>query len=64
MPISPVTQSDSLAITLFSEILMVDQLARSAVAKALPKGMELSHFSVLNHLARTAGERALMFLVS
>ena len=53
----PVTQSDSLAITLFSEILMVDQLARSAVAKALPKGMELSHFSVLNHLARSAGER-------
>ena len=53
----PVTQSDSLAITLFSEILMVDQLARSAVAKALPKGMELSHFSVLNHLARTSTER-------
>ena len=53
----PVTQSDSLAITLFSEILMVDQLARSAVAKALPKGMELSHFSVLNHLARTTTER-------
>ena len=57
MPIPPVTQSDSLAITLFSEILMVDQLARSAVAKALPKGMELSHFSVLNHLARSSGER-------
>ena len=57
MAIPPVTQSDSLAITLFSEILMVDQLARSAVAKALPKGMELSHFSVLNHLARTATER-------
>ena len=53
----PLTQSDSLAITLFSEILMVDQLARSAVAKALPKGMELSHFSVLNHLARTTTER-------
>ena len=57
MSIPPVTQSDSLAITLFSEILMVDQLARSAVARALPKGMELSHFSVLNHLARSGGER-------
>ena len=57
MSIPPVTQSDNLAITLFSEILMVDQLARSAVAKALPKGMELSHFSVLNHLARTTSER-------
>jgi DNA-binding MarR family transcriptional regulator len=57
MPIPPVTQSDSLAITLFSEILTVDQLARSVLAKALPKGMELSHFSVLNHLAHVGGEK-------
>jgi DNA-binding MarR family transcriptional regulator len=27
------------------------------VSKALPKGMELSHFSVLNHLARLNEER-------
>jgi len=50
-------QTDSLAVALFSEILTVDQLARNNVAKALPKGMELSHFSVLNHLARTQTER-------
>jgi DNA-binding MarR family transcriptional regulator len=50
-------QTDSLAVSLFSEILMVDQLARNNVAKALPKGMELSHFSVLNHLARTQNEK-------
>ena len=43
-----------LAITLFGEILMVDQLARSRLSKVLPKGMELSHFSVLNHLDRSA----------
>ena len=48
---------DSLAIALFGEILTVEQLARNNLAKALPKGMELSHFSVLNHLARTQGER-------
>ena len=48
---------DPLAIALFSEIFMADQLARSRLAKALPKGMELSHFSVLNHLARTNTER-------
>lgn len=42
---------DNLAITLFSEILAVDQLARNTMSKVLPKGMELSHFSVLNHLA-------------
>lgn len=50
-------QTDSLAVALFSEILTVDQLARNNVAKALPRGMELSHFSVLNHLARTQTER-------
>ncbi|PVA07685.1 MarR family winged helix-turn-helix transcriptional regulator [Thalassorhabdomicrobium marinisediminis] len=50
-------QTDSLAVALFSEILTVDQLARNLVAKALPRGMELSHFSVLNHLARTAEEK-------
>ena len=48
---------DNLAVTLFSEILMVDQLARASVGKALPKGMELSHFSVLNHLAYAGSER-------
>ncbi|MGR3712176.1 MAG: MarR family winged helix-turn-helix transcriptional regulator [Shimia sp.] len=47
-----------LAITLFGEILMVDQLARTRLTKALPKGMELSHFSVLNHLDRTNSERS------
>lgn len=48
---------DSLAVSLFSEILTVDQLARNNVAKALPRGMELSHFSVLNQLARTQSEK-------
>lgn len=49
---------DSLAVTLFSEIFMADQLARNRVSRALPKGMELSHFSVLNHLARINEERS------
>jgi DNA-binding MarR family transcriptional regulator len=49
--------NDALAVSLFSEILAVDQLARSSVARILPKGMELSHFSVLNHLAHTGQER-------
>lgn len=50
-------QTDSLAVALFSEILTVDQLARNNVAKVLPRGMELSHFSVLNHLAHTQSEK-------
>ncbi|WP_341367715.1 helix-turn-helix domain-containing protein [Yoonia sp. BS5-3] len=49
--------SQNLAVSLFSEILVVDQLARAGVGRALPKGMELSHFSVLNHLAHTGTER-------
>lgn len=48
----------NLAVSLFSEILAVDQLARANVAKVLPKGMELSHFSVLNHLAHSNSERS------
>ncbi|TCP61097.1 MarR family transcriptional regulator [Rhodovulum bhavnagarense] len=48
---------DSLAVSLFSEIFMADQLARNRISRALPKGMEISHFSVLNHLARLNEER-------
>ena len=50
--------NDPLAIALFSEILMTEQLTRNRLSKLLPKGMELSHFSVLNHLAHVGGERS------
>ena len=50
-------KTDDLAVSLFGELFMADQLARNRVSKALPKGMELSHFSVLNHLARLNEER-------
>jgi DNA-binding MarR family transcriptional regulator len=50
--------SDDLAVSLFSEILVIEQLARASVARVLPKGMELSHFSVLNQLAHTGAERS------
>ena len=49
--------NSTLAISLFSEVLTVDQLLRLQLAKVLPKGMELSHFSVLNHLAHVNIER-------
>ena len=52
------TQSNALAVALFSEILTNDQLIRSRLSRVLPKGMEVSHFAVLNHLARTGGERS------
>ena len=48
---------NSLAIALFSEVLAADQAIRNRLSRVLPKGMELSHFSVLNHLARGVGEK-------
>ena len=48
---------NSLAVSLFGEILALDQLVRARLAKVLPKGMELSHFSVLNQLTHTKIER-------
>ncbi|WP_226551767.1 MarR family winged helix-turn-helix transcriptional regulator [Celeribacter naphthalenivorans] len=56
MPETP--NHDALSVALFSEIFMADQLARNRLTKALPKGMEISHFSVLNHLARANDERS------
>lgn len=49
--------SNTLAIMLFSEILGTDQILRSRLSKVLPKGMEISHFSVLNHLSWRDTER-------
>lgn len=51
-------KNEPLAIALFSEILMTEQLTRNRISKVLPKGMELSHFSLLNHLAHVGDERS------
>ena len=51
------SNENSLAVPLFGEILALDQLVRNRLAKVLPKGMELSHFSVLNQLSHTKNER-------
>jgi len=50
--------AEDLAVTLFGELFMADQLARNRISKVLPRGMELSHFAVLNHLARVSDERS------
>ncbi len=50
-------KTEDIAVALFGELFMADQLARNRISKALPKGMELSHFGVLNHLTRVADER-------
>jgi DNA-binding MarR family transcriptional regulator len=48
---------DPTVIALFSEIVMVEQLARTRLTRVLPRGMEFSHFMVLNHFARLGGEK-------
>lgn len=48
----------SLTIALFSEVLAADQLLRNRLSRELPRGMELSHFSILNHLAFIGQERS------
>jgi DNA-binding MarR family transcriptional regulator len=50
-------KTEDIAVALFGELFMADQLARNRLSKVLPRGMELSHFSVLNHLARSEAER-------
>lgn len=50
-------RTEDLAVALFGELFMADQLARARLSKVLPKGMELSHFGVLNLLARIGDER-------
>jgi DNA-binding MarR family transcriptional regulator len=52
------TETESLTISLFGEILAADQIVRNSLSRVLPKGMELSHFSVLNHLSWHEGERS------
>ena len=50
-------ETNSLAIALFSEVLTADQMIRNRLTRVLPKGMEISHFSVLNQLVFVGGER-------
>ena len=55
---SDTSSVNNLSVALFSEIFMAGQLSRNALSKALPKGMELSHFSVLNHLAGSSDSKS------
>ena len=49
---------NTLAIMLFGELLAADQQVRSRLTRVLPRGMEISHFSVLNSLSWHGGERS------
>ena len=51
------TPAISLAIALLAELVAADQSIKGNLSRKLPKGMEMSHFSVLNHL-NTSGEKS------
>ncbi len=46
---------DPVVFSFFNEIGIIDQLAQNALERALPGGLKMSHFVVLNHFARLGG---------
>ena len=47
---------DPPAFRLFTEIGIIEQLARNRLERGLPDGLKVSQFVVLNHLVRLGGE--------
>lgn len=50
-------RDDPFLFRFFNEIGIIEQLARTAFERALPDGMKISQFVVLNHLVRLGDER-------
>lgn len=53
----PDDRTTALFFTLFNEVGIINQLTTALLEAKLPKGMLVSHFSVLNHLIRVADGR-------
>lgn len=53
----PPEPDDPLLFTFFNEIGIIEQLARTAFERVLPRGMTVPQFSVLNHFVRLGGEK-------
>ncbi len=51
-------ESDPPIFAFFNEVGIIEQLARNAFERALPDGLRVSHFAVLNHFVRLGGERS------
>lgn len=47
---------DPVAFRFFNEIGIIDQLIRARMESALPDGLKMSHFIMLNHLVRLGGK--------
>jgi len=49
---------DPVAFEFFNEIGIIGQLSQHGLERALPDGLKLSHFTVLNHFTRRGGEES------
>ncbi|MEL6794133.1 MAG: MarR family transcriptional regulator [Pseudomonadota bacterium] len=49
---------DPITFTVLDEIRVIEQLATGRLQRALPHGLELSQFAVLNQLALSGGEKS------
>ncbi len=54
----PKPPDDPPIFSFFTEICIIEQLARNAFERVMPGGLTLSQFSVLNHFARRGGEES------
>lgn len=61
MPSTPATMTQAeaadLIYTFFNEVGILAQLSGTAMRRALPAGMTMAQFTVLNHFARLGGQR-------
>ncbi len=48
--------NDPTLFSFFTEIGIIDQLARAKLESLMPDGLKVSHFAVLNHMAISEGE--------
>lgn len=49
-------EQDPVLFLFFTEIGIIEQLTRTRLESVLPDNMKMSHFALLNHLARLGGE--------
>jgi len=49
---------DPITFTVFTEIRIIEQLATLRIQRVLPKGLQVSHFAVLNHFSHLGGEKS------
>lgn len=48
---------DPITFTVLTEVRAIEQLAQQRLQRALPEGLELSQFAVLNHFSHLGGEK-------